>query len=101
MLELDISHFLNVIPSMPSAALYQVVERAEGVIKSYLDAFRQLSYLLHASREDRIEVARKLMEHFKPKVVELKPGEVKRIDNDLIVEKTTEGEIIIYAVTGE
>jgi hypothetical protein len=44
----------------------------------------------------RLKMARKLMDTLKPKAIRLKPGQLKRIDKDLIVEKTSDGKITIY-----
>jgi hypothetical protein len=36
------------------------------------------------------------MDTLKPKVIRLKPGQLKRLDKDLFVEKTPDGKLIIY-----
>jgi len=45
---------------------------------------------------NRLETARRLMDTIKPKVIRLKPGEIKRLDRDLIVEKTPDEKLILY-----
>jgi len=46
-----------------------------------------------------LEKARELMEKMKPTIeIKLEPGSIKRINDKLIVEKTKDGEIIIYEV---
>lgn len=39
-----------------------------------------------------------LWEQIKPKVITLKPGELKKLSDKLIVEKTIDGRIILYEV---
>lgn len=46
----------------------------------------------------RLEKARELMRKLTPIKIELKEGTIKKLDRDLIAEKTTNGKIILYEV---
>jgi len=45
-------------------------------------------------KEELLEVWKQI----EPTVVELKPGELRKLDNKRIVEKTEDGKIVIYEV---
>lgn len=51
------------------------------------------------NKDFRLELVRKLMNSLKPKVVKLELGSIKRLDENTIVEKTTDGVIILYEVS--
>ena len=40
----------------------------------------------------------KMWKSIKPKHIVLKPGEVRKLSDDLIVEKTSDGRIVLYEV---
>lgn len=83
--------------SMMSAALLQSVEEYLKRIREFLsEVLEHLKVLF--GEEMRIAIARRLMEIAEPVIVELKPGELKKIDDDIILEKTSDGNIVIYVV---
>lgn len=55
---------------------------------------KKIKYL---KQEQRLKKARKLMNTLKPEKIKLDSGEFKKLDNDLILEKTDEG-FIIYQI---
>jgi hypothetical protein len=57
---------------------------------------RLTNLLVFSGREARLEMARKLMDTYKPKIIRLKRGSIKRLDKSLIIEKTPGGKIILY-----
>lgn len=88
---------LCVATSTLSVALLKTAQQCLEQIQKILT---QLTEHLKAlfGEEMRIAIARRLMDIAQPIIVELKPGELKRIDEDIIIEKTEDGEIVIYAI---
>ena len=51
--------------------------------------------------KDKTEII-KMLKSIEPKVtLTLKPGEIKRLDDNLIVEKTVDGKIVFYEIINE
>jgi hypothetical protein len=77
--------------SVMSFPLTQIVQQIQQI---------QLGKLLEFMREEaRLQMARKLMDSYKPTIIKLKPGSIKKVDENMIIEKTTDGKIILYEVS--
>lgn len=49
----------------------------------------------------KLEMIKLIWRLIEPKIVRLKPGEIVRVSESLLVEKTKDGKIVLYEVTEE
>lgn len=71
----------------------QYLEQIQKILTEIMEYLRSLF-----GEEIRIAFAHRLMEITEPIIIELKPGELKRIGEDIIVEKTEDGKVVIYGI---
>ncbi len=83
----------------PSSSTISVMSFPLVQIMQQIQRIQLGKFLEFMGKEARLQMARRLMDSPTPTIIKLKPGSIKKLDENMIIEKTLDGKIILYEVS--